>query len=172
MDDFTPQERWAVALGLRKLLDDILDGKREDSIRALLDSELLADYVAGRADRKPVRVRGKKIGSLYVRSTPAHTEARLYMEEPKDYAGWLCTEGRQYLERFLGVPKCADMMLKFSVDAVLLDGEVPAGCSFAYEDVPEQVTTAYSGITPQKVADALGAELPGAVLALMTPEEA
>lgn len=171
--ELTPLERWALALALRKVLDQITDGKRSDSIRALLDSELLADYADGRSDRRPVMVRGTKVGSLGIRSTPAHIEARLYLEDAKQFVAWLQSLGAtQYLETFVKTRKCADMLLKFCIDAVLLDGEVPAGCSFAYEDVPEQVTTAYTGITPEKVAEALGAELPGAVLALMTAEEA
>lgn len=169
----TPLERWALGIALRKILDEELDGKREGSTRAMLDSELLADYAAGRSDRRPVMVRGTKVGSLGIRSTPAHTEARLYLEDAKQFVAWLQSpDATSYLETFVKTRKCSELLLKFCVDAVLLDGEVPAGCSFAYEDVPEQVTTAYSGITPQKVADALGAELPGAVLALMTPEEA
>lgn len=168
----TPMERWALAVALRKILDEVLDGKREDSIRALLDSELLSDYADGRSDRRPVVVQGTKVGSLGIRSTPAHTEARLYLEDAKQFVAWLQSpDATSYLETFVKSRKCADMLLKFCVDAVLLDGEVPAGCSFAYEDVPEQVTTAYSGITPEKVAEALGAELPGAVLALMAAGE-
>lgn len=170
--ELTPSERWALALALRKVLDQITDGKRSDSIRALLDSELLADYADGRSDRKPVMVRGTKVGSLGIRSTPAHTEARLYLEDAKQFVKWLQgPDATQYLEAFVKSRKCSELLLKFCVDAVLLDGEVPAGCSFAYEDVPEQVTTAYSGITPEKVAEALGAELPGAVLALMAAGE-
>ena len=108
----TPLERWALGIALRKILDEELDGKREGSIRALLDSELLADYAAGRSDRRPVMVRGTKVGSLGIRSTPAHTEARLYLEDAKQFVAWLQSpDATSYLETFVKTRKCSELLL-------------------------------------------------------------
>lgn len=164
-------ERWALAMGLERALKTITNGKDPDSERAQLDAQLLADYAEGRADRMPIRINGVEVCKLTIRKTEGGTVGRLYLDDAKRFVAWLCDDGRQYLEAFLSVPKCAEMLLKFCVDSVLLDGEVPAGTEYAAEEVPDSITTSVVGYKPEKMAKAFGADLPSAIAALVAGDE-
>lgn len=177
MKELTIDERLVMAASMQKVLDHITDRNDPDSERAQLDAELLADYAAGRADRRPIRANGQKVAALCIRTTPAHTEGKLYKEDAAELLAWCFAPGEDgrpnawaALEAFLSVPKCCETFLRFLADQTLLTGEVPAGCSYALEDCPEKVTTMLTGLKPEAVAQAFGAELPSAVAAMMLPE--
>ena len=74
---------------------------------------------------------------------------------------WLLSDGREYLDRLVAIhwPKLAEW--------AKADGVVPDGCGHEEWTEPQQWAGTTVRVDAQKVADALGAQLPSAIAGLM-----
>lgn len=156
----TDIERFAVAQALYKAISQQVKTGEPDNLRGRVDDMLRADYKEKGTDRYRLKVGGVEVGTLSLRQGRETT--RLVVEDELAFVDWLFTDGIGYLYQYLHSPK-GRQLVDFMASAIVADGEVPRGCT-AYTEPAHFEGTAVRGCEIERVASALGLNLPQAVV--------
>lgn len=154
MTDF---EKLAILTGARKMLDaDIRD------VRASVEAELQRNPYSYE-EPTALRLGGTEVGVIRHRFTRERTELRC--DDIEAFIGWLSDDGLAYFEEFM-LSKHAGKLLDACASALIVDGEVPAGCTVI--DVPSSyIGIEVRGCEPDEVEHALRGSLPDAAVRLI-----
>lgn len=163
---FNDVERLAFAQAVFKASGEIVSTKDPSNLRAAVDKHYRDLYEQTGAKSFEVRLNDEKVGTYSVKvskATKEDTKQRLEVKDPEALLAWL--EGTDDLLRYIKAHA-----VEFAQEHFLRTGEIPDGCTMSEVVIPAQ-EEAYAGgsirIDPQKVAEALGAQLPDAMNALM-----
>lgn len=161
----TELEKLAVAQAAYKAIGAIVSTKDPDSLRGQIDAQLIEQYHALGVDRKRLTLNGVEVGKLSVAVTPPKTKVQLYLESARELTLWLI-DNPSWLEQFIE-SKDGAKLLDFLADALVVDGEVPAGVEAQEISTPESVSTKITGCKPEDVGAALGEALPETFVGLL-----
>lgn len=157
----TDIERLYVAQALYKKLGGIVS-TRGRSLRAAQDAEFIAAYEKNGAGFKTrdALINGRKVGTYSVSVSNAGEEIGLKETDHGALLEWARENGftREEID-FRAVH-----------DRFFRTGEIPPGCEVESRYVPAEIRGTRLTIDPDKVAEVMGAELPGAVAGLLDGE--
>ena len=159
-------QRFAVAQSLYKALGEQVRTGVPDNLRGRVDDMLRADFKEKGTDRFRLMVNGSEVGTLSLKQ--GREAVRLIVEDELAFVDWMFTDGIGYLYQFLHTPK-GRTLVDFMASSIVADGEVPRGCT-AYTEPAHFEGTVVRGCEVEKVADALGLNLPQAVRYALTGE--
>jgi hypothetical protein len=163
----TDLEKLAIAQGLYKAVGAIVSTKDPNSLRSQLDMTLM-DMYGGTppVDRIVLEINGTEVGKLSISRKKATHKAEFVVEDTAAMWAWLHNEADETLLEDI-VPTIAKALDAY----VERTGDVPDGCSVRHIDTPEGIGgTRLTGCKPEKIAEALGSELPAAVVGLLEAE--
>ena len=159
-------QRFAVAQSLYKALGEQVRTGVPDNLRGRVDDMLRADFKEKGTDRFRLMVNGSEVGTLSLKQ--GREAVRLIVEDELAFVDWMFTDGIGYLYQFLHTPK-GRTLVDFMASSIVADGEVPRGCT-AYTEPAHFEGTVVRGCEVEKVADALGLNLPQAAVYALTGE--
>lgn len=159
-------QRFAVAQALYKALAAEIRTGEPDNLRGRVDDMLRADNREKGTDRYRLMVNGSEVGTLTLKQGKEVT--RLVVEDEPAFVDWLFTDGIGYLYQYLHTPK-GRQLVDFMTYAIIADGEIPRGCT-AYTEPAHFEGTVVKGCEIERVASALGMNLPQAVVYALSGE--
>ena len=178
----TDMERLALMQSVYKVVADQVSTRNPGSLRHRMDEQARRDYAESGVKSRDLLVNGKKVGTYSVTMTKE--------VPPEHHVGIRWGDGKAPVEEFsewcdenLTKADLLDFVTDGGEDTDMMEslanwwfgatGEVPAGFERYERDVPGMEPT-FKGTTirvsPEKVARAMGAELPGAVVGLLGGE--
>ena len=168
MKELSPIERLTIAQAAYKALGKLVDTKSSDSLRSEMDREMMAELQLTGSDRRRLMLNGQQVGTYSVKMTKPVDTVEPEMVDAEKFIQWLRTSdgGLDTLRRVVfGEPK---KLLKLAT----IDGELPDGCRMRKVVEPQRATGTVLRVDTEKVAAALGGELPSAVVGLISGEVA
>lgn len=159
MNNLTTIEKLTVAQALYKAVADVVSTKNPDSLRSELDAEMLHSYDLDGIKSRDLRINGEKVGTYTVRVKKAFSKDRPVLTDIDAFIKWL-NENQDYALDY------AQSQPDF-VAWVVMQGELPDGYELHRDEFPEAATGTTLKVDVQKVADAMGNELPSAVAGLL-----
>lgn len=169
MADMTNLEKLALAEAIMKALKPLTDrrgGKGgADNLRTMADDELLEMYAQSGADRKQITIGDVKVGTLSISFTKPEHKLEIDVQDTQKLVEWLRTtdEGKDTLEKML----VNLTIIKAVAEAAKSYGFLPDGCAMVEVDSPSRIKGTTLRVDTQKVAEALGNRLSGAVAGLI-----
>lgn len=133
------------------------------NVRTRANEYLTELYLTTGADRVSLEVNGAKVGTFSLSFTKPKDEVEPYVDDHRKFVEWLRTTdgGLDALTRLVnGEPQ---LVLK----AATYDGELPDGCSTRRVVEPPRIKSQTLRVDAEKVANALGGQLQGAVLEVL-----
>lgn len=165
--EMRPIERLAVAQALYKMLGEVVSTSKAGNLRSEVDDYYKRRYVEDGTRTADVLIGGTKVGTFSIISKDAGGGAVVYVEDGEAFDDWAQDEdavANACVAWMLADAKRREAFARYWVE---LTGAVPDGCE-AYADRPRtELSTRFSRLDPDKVAEALGADLPPAVVGLL-----
>ena len=161
MNELTTIEKLTLAQAIFKVVGDAVSTKNPDSVRAQVDEEMLKAYELDGIKSRDLRVNGQKVGTYSVRVSKPKTEDVLSETDHDAFVKWagenpeICT---------LFALNQAAKLAQFALDTA---GELPDGYEINHVVIPEHATGTTLKVDVQKVAQAMGNELPSVVAGLL-----
>lgn len=152
-------ETLAFLQALSKRVKEEVDTKNPDSLRYYMDRRLLDAYEKGGVKSIDLKIGDEVVGTYSVRKSKAKTELVPRIVDLVAYKSWIVENIEDVIDyiamdtRFLGT--------------VVNDGEVPSGVEVKETSSPETATGTMLKVDTQKVAHAIGNELPTVVRGLL-----
>lgn len=159
MSNLTTAEKLTIAQALYKAIADVVSTKNPDSLRSELDAEMLKAYELDGIKSRDMRVNGQKVGTYSVRVKKAFSKNRPVLTDISAFKAWLDDNTDYAIAYALSQPDFAAW--------VIAQGELPDGYELERVEFPEAATGTTLKVDVQKVADAMGNELPNAVAGLI-----
>ena len=159
MNDLTTAEKLTIAQALYKAIADVVSTKNPDSLRSELDAEMLKAYELDGIKSRDMRVNGQKVGTYTVRVKKAFSKDKPVLTDISAFTSWLMDNKEYAIDYALSQPEFAAW--------VISHGELPDGYELERVEFPEMATGTTLKVDVQKVADAMGNELPNAVAGLI-----
>lgn len=159
-------QRFAVAQALYKALAREVKTGDPDNLRGQVDGMLIEDYESKGTDRFRLKVNGEEVGTVSLKM--AKSTVRIIVEDEASFMAWLVSDGIDSLERFIRSPK-GQVLADFMATSMVVDGELPPGC-IHYVEPARADGTVVRGCEVEKVASALGLNLPQAAVYALTGE--
>lgn len=145
-------ERLAILTAFRKELEERITEARSEVDSLLEDS-----------DPMDVRVCGRSVGTILHRFSKERRELRC--DDFEAFLGWLSDDGIAYFERFMA-SKHGQKLLDECASALIVDGEVPAGCRVV--EIPSiYLGFALNGCSPDDVDSAMRGSLQEAAVKML-----
>lgn len=162
-------QRVAVAAALEKQLKKVLDARAVDSDRAQVDDDLRDAFQRDGVDRKRIIINRTEVGTLSLSFTKPKSGVDMRVDSAQRLAEWLRTtdEGLDALMLALNDVKVQDAVMGAAKEY----GFLPDGCRMVEVDEPARIKGTTLRVKPEKVAEALGGELPQAVAGLLGGEK-
>lgn len=157
----------ALATAMLNALSDKVStkgGKRgADNFRTTCDDMLRDEWERDGTDRKVLRIKGKKVGTITARTSKPIDEMVPVIRDADAFVAWLRTSdgGLDALRRALST-KPADMLAWATAD-----GELPDGCSIEKRELPERFLGTTVRVDKRLVMRALQDELPGEAMRML-----
>lgn len=187
-------ERLAIAQAIYKAIAAAISTKDPESLRGQVDSSILENYQRTGGKTYDMLLRGRKVGTYSIRFSKAEHRTTVAIVDEDAFAQWAFGNGlarKQVVitldveegmpDRLIGqkITITEDMFLKgvarqnyiVSDDAIATaqrDGEIPDGCEARVIDEPAVPIGSTLRIDPVLVAQAMGSELPSAVMGLLS----
>lgn len=187
-------ERLAIAQAIYKAVAAAISTKDPESLRGQVDSSILENYQRTGGKTYDMLLRGRKVGTYSIRFSKAEHRTTVAIVDEDAFAQWAFGNGlarKQVVitldveegmpDRLIGqkITITEDMFLKgvarqnyiVSDDAIATaqrDGEIPDGCEARVIDEPAVPIGSTLRIDPVLVAQAMGSELPSAVMGLLS----
>lgn len=135
------------------------------TLRTECDDALREMYETEGVDRKRIVINGTEVGTLSARISKPESGTRVVLDRDFDLVDWLrhSDGGFDALLRLVRDHKTRDAVIA----AATADGELPDGCRVEGYERPAQWLGTTLRVSVPKVGQALGAELPGAVMGLL-----
>lgn len=158
-NELTTTEKLTIAQALYKSVADVVSTKNPDSLRAEVDAEMLDTYRREGIKSRDLRLNGEKVGTYSVRVKKAFTKERPVLTDMSAFKAWL-EDNQEYAVGYaLSQPDFAEWVIQ--------QGELPDGYELDRVEFPEIAAGTTLKVDVQKVADAMGNELPSAVAGLL-----
>ncbi len=154
-----PIEQLAIAQAIYKSVAEEVSTNNPNSIRYIADSEMLKAYELGGIKSRDMRVNGQKVGTYTVRVNKAFSKDRPVLTDISAFKAWLDDNHDYAIAYALSQADFAAW--------VIAQGELPDGYEIERVEFPEAATGTTLKVDVQKVADAMGNELPNAVAGLI-----
>lgn len=157
----------AVAEAMKKALDGATNPRGgahgAPNLRTEQDDALLMAYEQDGTDRRRIIIGGVEVGTLSARISKAESGTRVAVRDAAALVRWLreSDDGLDALARLVAV--ASDDVIK----AATADGVLPYGCAVEDYQKPAQWLGTTIRVKQEKVGEALGAELPSAVMGLL-----
>lgn len=178
----TDLERLALMQAIYKVVAEQVSTRNPDSLRHRLDEQARKDYAESGVKSRDLLLNGKKVGTYSVSMTkevsPAHLDGIRWNGDKapvEEFSEW-CEDNltkADLLDFVTDGGEDTDMMESLANWWFGATGEVPDGFEHFEHDVPGMAPT-FNGTTvrvsPEKVARAMGAELPATVVGLLGGE--
>lgn len=187
-------ERLAIAQAIYKAVAAAISTKDPESLRGQVDSSILENYQRTGGKTYDMLLRGRKVGTYSIRFSKAEHRTTVAIVDEDAFAQWAFGNGlarKQVVitldveegmpDRLIGqkITITEDMFLKgvarqnyiVSDNAIATaqrDGEIPDGCEARVIDEPAVPIGSTLRIDPVLVAQAMGSELPSAVMGLLS----
>lgn len=167
--ELTSIQKLAVAEAMGKAIKDATSPRGGDhgapNLRTDEDDALRADFKSNGTDRRRIVINGVEVGTLSARLSKPESGTRFVVDERGSFCEWLRTSDGGYdaLMRMIGDPKARELLVK----AATADGELPDGCRVEDYEKPAQWLGTTLRVSVPKVGEAMGAELPSAVIGLL-----
>ena len=171
--ELTDLQRLAVAEAMGKAIKDMTNPRGgahgAPTLRTECDDALRADFEASGTDRRRISINGQEVGTLSARLSKPESGTRVVVDKDFDFVDWLrhSDGGFDTLLRLVRDPKTRDAIIA----AATADGELPDGCRVEGYEKPASWLGTSLRVDPKKVGEALGAELPSAVVGLLEQGE-
>lgn len=157
-------EKLAIAQAFYKAAGEYVSTKTPGNLRSQVDEEYKAIYEQTGAKSFDVRIGDEKVGTYSIKvskATEAETKKALRVTDPETFIAW----GKNHWDI------CAEKFVLAHLEAyaqeyLLSTGEMPAGMHMievGTPAMPEQYAGGALKVDTQKVAEALGANLPDAM---------
>lgn len=161
-------ETYAIIDTIAKVAKKQADAKEPDSLRSMLDADLMDAYRTDGTDRRRVIINGVDVGMHSVVMSKQTERDEIVINDVGDLIRWLQTtdEGTDTLRAVIQDSSTArGAVLK----AAKGYGFLPDGCTAEHIiDEPRPKGTRFA-ITPEKVFSAYGGELPHAIAGVLMP---
>lgn len=128
-DELTELQKLSIAQALYKKLAQIVSTKDPDSIRAMVDDTIRANYESTGAKSYDIMLMGDKVGTISVKSSKASKSVDLHIVDMDAYVQW-CIQN-----------SCIDTDDAQAKRKFLETGELPDGCEVVEYEKP----AGYSG---------------------------
>ena len=167
--EFNDLQRLAVATALEKAIKDVTNPRGgahgAPTLRTECDDTLRQMYETEGVDRKRIVINGTEVGTLSARISKPESGTRVVMDKDFDLVDWLrhSDGGFDALLRLVRDPKTRDAVTA----AATADGELPDGCRVEQYSKPQMWLGTTLRVSVPKVGQALGGELPSAVVGLL-----
>lgn len=168
-------QRLALAQGLYSKLGEIVSTKNPDSLRSELDDRARFLYETDGIKSRDVVINGVKVATYSVKTKQQPAEKPLirtflHIENEDEFYTWLANSGRMTIEAV--VRENPELFYRLFVEEL---GEIPDGCFVESVELtpgqPERPPV-YAGtvlrVDTEKLAMALGPQLPGEVAKVLT----
>lgn len=162
MNSLTTAEKLTIAQALYKAIADVVSTKNPDSLRSELNAEMIKAYELDGIKSRDMRVNGKKVGTYSVRVKKAFSKDKPVLTDISAFKAWLDDNSDYAVAYALSQPDF--------VSWVIAQGELPDGYEIERVEFPEMATGTTLEVDVQKVADAMGNDLPNAVAGLIGGE--
>lgn len=159
MNNLTMLEKLTIAQATQNVIGDVVSTKNPDSLRSQLDADVLEDFQTSGIKSRDVRLGDTKVGTYSIRTKKAHAKDVPVLKDISAYNAWM-EENAEYAIAF------AYSSQDF-VQWVINQGELPDGYELNHVEIPEQATGTTLKVDVQKVAQAMGNELPSVVAGLL-----
>ena len=139
-------------------------GKRgADNFRTACDSMLRDEWEREGTDRKALRIRGQKVGTITARTSKPIDETVPVIRDTEAFVTWLRTSdgGLDTLRRALST-KPQDMLAWATAD-----GELPDGCAIEKRERPERFVGTTVRVNKELVMRALSNDLPSEAMRML-----
>ncbi len=162
-------QRLAVVEAMGKAIKDMTNPRGgahgAPTLRTKCDDELRAMYDFDGVDRKRIVINGTEVGTLSARLSKPESGTRVVMDKDFDFVDWLrhSDGGFDTLLHLVRDPKTRDAIIA----AATADGELPDGCRVEDYERPSAWLGTTLRVSVPKVGQALGGELPSAVMGLL-----
>lgn len=155
-------ERLAIAQAVYKAVGKIVSTKGE-SLRVECDRKVLNDFMLDGVDRRRLMINGQAVGTYSIKMSKPVDGVEPELVDAGKFIQWIRESdgGLDMLKRL--VHSDPAKMVKLAA----CDGELPDGCRVRRVCEPPKVTGTLVTVKPEKVAAALGGELPGAIAGLI-----
>ena len=170
--DYAPMEQLAIKQALFKVLADDVGTRDPSNLRGYVSADIISRYQQTGAKSYDLRLEGKKVGTMGVsvsKETEERTERRFEVTDDAALDAWVRGEDAQaFWDAY--VTSHRDEFARWYFECM---GELPDGCEMADVVIPaqpERITGTSLRVDPKRVARALGANLPSAVVGLLGGE--
>ena len=190
-------QKLAIAQALYKAIAEAVGTKDPGSLRSRMDGQIIANYGETGAKNFDIMLNGMKVGTYSIRFSKAAHYHELIVKDREAFIEWCCDNGLAKVERSYSVKPLNEEMTEAERQAYQLlmstgvitaedvvhttnfalddakrsfesTGEVPAGCEVeAIDEESEPIGTTLR-VDPKSVAKAMGEDLPGAVIGLLS----
>lgn len=153
-------EQYALLTALKKVVD-----KELKDLKPLMDEDMKEFYLETGGVKRAVSINGTEVGTQTVTFTKPTDETVPLIIDDAAFAYWILHTdgGTDTVKRLLADGKTRELVLQ----AATYDGELPDGCALRHEVQPKRIKNVTVRIAPDKVAEAMAAELPDAVHGLL-----
>lgn len=149
----------ALAQALYKRIGEFVSTKGQ-SLRTEADAALMDMYEKDGIDRQRIRINDVEVGTLGISFSKEHTKREMVVDDADALVEYV-TNDSETLRAFLKASAVA--IAHWYMD----EGVVPEGCHVHMWGVPKEPKGTVLRVDPEKVAQALGAQLPEAVNGLL-----
>ena len=169
MTELTDIQRLAVAEAMGKAIKDVTNPRGgahgAPTLRTECDDALRQMYETEGVDRRRIVINGQEVGTLSARLSKPESGPRVVMSDTGLFVRWLRESdgGFDALWRLVTSSKTNPAV----IDAATADGELPDGCHAESYDKPPAWLGTTLRVSVPKVGQALGGELPSAVMGLL-----
>jgi hypothetical protein len=167
--DYGPMEQLAIKQALYKVLAADVDTKDPYNLRGYVSAGIIEQYRQTGAKSYDLRIDGTKVGTMGVsvsKETEERHEKRFRVADDAALDAWVRgNDAQAFWDAFITSHR--DVFAKWYFECM---GELPDGCEMADVTIPakpSQVTGTSLRVKPEKVREALGANLPTAVAGLL-----
>ena len=158
-------EALALAQAMYKALGAIVSTRDPDSLRGRIDATMRERFESEGIDRMRLTINGTEVGRLSAKVSKRTREVHTYINDGVAFSRWM-QDNEDAATAFAEAHRT-----EFARWAVENLGEVPDGVIVEARDVPGGFAgTTLTGCTPERVRDALGADLPEAMAGLLAGE--
>jgi len=170
--DLPPMERLAVEQALLSRIGEDVSTKNPDSLRHMMDEDMVATYLGTGYKSRDVMVNGQKVGTHSIRmggGKKAKKTKRLVVRDQHALENFIVKNEESYAEAYANA-----LSRNFAEFVLRTFGELPDGCEVIEETIPE-VQPSVQGTTlridSEKVAKAIKGYLPTGVAYMLGGDE-
>lgn len=139
-------------------------GKRgADNFRTTCDDMLRDEWERDGTDRKELRIKGKKVGTITARTSKPIDETVPVIRDTEAFIAWLRTSDGGLDTLRLAISTKPQDMLAWAT----ANGELPDGCAIEKRELPERFLGTTVRVDKRLVMRALRDELPGEAMRML-----